>query len=157
MNLNDVLNEFYLKGDRLIKKGNVTGILSEDRDVTDQRTVKVAGIKHTTRRVQYALENNAVPVGRVVVNDMGTYVDVDNNNLYALLLYKNSSKVRETSWSLSGHEPSYMARWTNTEGQRLSKAFKTSYEAKKYQDEMVNEIWGDELKRLNLYNTYFSA
>jgi len=151
----DVLEEhLYLEGKQLYRQGK------PNKSLNHQKMVRVGSERPYTSRVIFALQNGYSPIDYLLIDDDGDYVEV-SDSIRQMFAYRKYPKINETEWSikikpLTGTETGYLARWFNLEGKRLSKTFKTSIEAEEYQKQMVKKVWGSELKRLNLYVSYFN-
>ena len=160
--LEDILGSFYMENNRIFKVGHSNMLQwSEDRDVTDQVTARLTvseygqGEKIQLHLIRYVLLNNELPIGKLFPNDDGEHTDVEDESIMVMLAYKRTNKVFETTWSKEGHANSYYARWLMLDFNRDSRSFNTEEEAKEYQVEMMKAIWGDTLRELNMYHTYF--
>ncbi len=158
LNYKELSEVFYLDGNQLYKHGASEPVSS--------KAVHFNGIRPTVRRVIFTLLYEREPVTDLLLDDDGYPVEV-SNRVFMMFAYKNSDKNIETSESkkgLNGYtnqykklygEKSYMARYTPIEGDRTIEVFDTIDEAKTWFVDNMKRVWGEEFKRLNLYNTYF--
>ena len=160
--LDDVLQSFYLQDNRIIKVGSNINRIRADKDITEQYSARLQptedgrGEKLRLHLIRYVLENQAMPIGSLIEDDDGKYIDITNDRMLIILNYRGRDKVRETQWSTQGHRNRFIARWIDREGNRSSRTFDTTDEAIAYQNEKVEFYFGDELRDLNLHRTYFT-
>ena len=152
-----VLTNFYKEGDRIMKMGSPGHFRwSEDRDVTDQKQARIgddATLNYCLEMhyIDYILTNESYPVGWLFKDDDGDYVEMHDETIKMILAYKAKDKV------IRNYNGGYTARYIDREGKRSSKTFTTREEAVAWQRDKVETIWGQALRDLNLYRTYFNV
>ena len=147
---------FYMVGSELFRVDGGNTNHKIYTSLNHQAMVRIGDDRVMTSRVIFVLQSGYSSGEYLLLNDDGKYVEV-KPTVMQMFAYKKSNKINKTQWSKSGHSERYVARWVNAKGERVSKTFDTHGEAIKYQESMVQNVWGKELKDLNLYDSYFAA
>jgi len=108
--------------------------------------------QYITQRILYAMNNNVEIFDPLMIDDDGAYVPVPNN-IRALVRLNYGDRVFKSS----GDNRGYTSKTLNTDGSRPSKTFKVYNDAINHHKELTEAVWGEELKKYNLYNKYFDG
>ena len=131
-----------------------------DRCVEHQKRVKVVPTSVSPSgavevlTAKYILAFGSLPDGFVMLDDNNDIVEV-NANVHQLFSYKHESHVFKQDDGKSRDKP-YMGRIVDMNGNRQVKAFKTHELAESGVKSMMMDEWGDELRGLNIYGSYFN-
>ncbi len=124
------------------------------RPLTSEKTFidKADGKKdiYQVNRLIYAITNNVEEFDYLGSDDDGQQVPLPTD-VISLLAHISKDKI----WLSKTGTRGYTARLTDLDGVRLSKTFKVYNEACEWQRARTDEIWGDRLRKYNVYNRYF--
>ncbi len=139
LDVDEICSMFNLEDGNVIRKSDNrwNGI-----DVSDQKLVRIKDERVPLNRVKYVLLNGVVPVGEVLVNDIGDLVDVVDPALRQVLISVDKNHTTEY------RDGKHFSRYTDKKGIRRGKAFSDATDAREYSKIMTRSIWSDDANRL---------